>query len=164
MREADMENQNTTYTYREKLIDATADFIHKNVPKHSRAQYEALLATNTDLAIELVAKWRDLEDLKVAHRELQYETAKGSRYMPPVTATAQIERHSMHKDRVHRVRWEIDPCAAHLAISDMDSLLASPRCVVDAFHRYFHDKYVPELWRKTEETLFLAQHEAGMRL
>lgn len=146
-----MEDQRT---FREKLIEKTAKFIHENVPVHSRAQYEALLATNTDLAIELIARWRDLEDLKAAHRDLQYETARQTAPLPPMITKMQIDSHPYERETVFKVRWEVDPYQVNFAVSDLDRLRQSPPAIVGAYRRYFHDKFVPELWARTERTLW----------
>lgn len=36
---------------RERLLTEAHEWVRNNVPMHTRAEYEALLATNTDLAL-----------------------------------------------------------------------------------------------------------------
>lgn len=141
-------------SFRERMLCEAHEWVRTNVPKHTRAEYEALLATNTDLAIELIAKWRDLEDLRARYHELQYETTKQTAPLPPMITKASVNRMVYDMATEASVTWEINPYEMRFRVSDRDRLDRAAPCIIDAFKQYFHDKYVPELWAHTEATLF----------
>jgi hypothetical protein len=141
-------------TFRERALSATEKFIREKVPTHTRAQYEALLATNTDLAIELIAKWRDLEDLKAAYHQLQFEVGEREGRLPPVTARAAREDSMLRLESIYRVEWVIAPHEAMFALPASQVREAPPELVLKAFKRYFDEKYVPTLWNDTTATLW----------
>lgn len=145
---------NNAPSFRERALARAEEFIRNNVPVHTRAQYESLLATNTDLALELIAKWRDLEDLKASYYQLQRDAAKQTAPMPPVLARARSEFRPDRLETITAVTWEIDVWQAQFAVNDLNKIRKPPELIVEAFRHVFHEDYVPALWGATEKTLW----------
>ncbi|WP_422049753.1 hypothetical protein [Shimia sp.] len=150
-----------TRTFKEKLIDKTAKFIHEKVPAHSRAEYEELLATNTDLAIKLIGIWRDHEELRAAYFQLQKEACEGIP-MPPIKVTASTAMLPYDRVIAHEVHWSMEPFMANFKMAE-DPRVRFDRTpeVARAFHRMFHEEFVPKLWEETANTLGMAQGRAA---
>lgn len=144
-------------SFKDAALERARKWVYENVPHHSRAAYDTLLATNQDLALMLINKWRELEDLKEAHYALQKEAAKdaGLRF-PPVVADAQTAYDALNMANVHVVRWEINAYEANLAMrEDPRHRFAQLPYVAEAFHQVFMKEYVPQLWEATSAAFHL---------
>lgn len=146
---------NAGQTFKEKMIDKAHTFIKNHVPKHTQAEYEALLATNTDLALKLISKWQQLEELTAAYHALQ-EEAVSNIPLPQVTPHAEVSYLPYDMAKRWSVRWSIDPFLAEVQLAENPFLRTDPQGrhyeaqeVVKAFHDTFHKEYVPKLWLAT---------------
>ncbi|MEL7166444.1 MAG: hypothetical protein AAGL96_13320 [Pseudomonadota bacterium] len=146
---------------RERLLHEAREWVYNNVPKHTQAAMDTLLATNQDLAIELINKWRELEDLRAAYYALQDEVAKDVAPLPPVEPNAEMYRDVRCMETVMRVEWAIPRFYASFAVSDIDRMRDAGPARRAAFKRMFMEQYVPELWKQTEYTLFSTEHQVA---
>ncbi|WP_049643145.1 hypothetical protein [Candidatus Rhodobacter oscarellae] len=146
-------------TFKENMINKAHKFIKNHVPRHTQAEYEALLVTNTDLALQLISKWQQLEELTASYHALQREATR-SIPMPPVTARADAFYMLNICAKSWSVRWSIDPYHAEMRLSDNPFKRTDPQGahieaqeVAKAFHDVFHRDYVPRLWEATAQAL-----------
>lgn len=154
-------------TFRERMIDKAHTFIKNHVPKHTQAEYEALLATNTDLALQLISKWQQLEELTAAYHALQ-EEAVSNIPMPPITTRAEVAYLPYDTAKSWSVRWNIEPYRAEMRMRENPFLRRGPQGshieaqeVAKAFHDVFHRKYVPQLWEATAAAFNITRYTAG---
>lgn len=147
-------------TFKEKMIEKAHRFIHEKVPAHSRAEYDALLTVNTDLALDLIAKWQQLEDLRAAYCKLQEEATRGIP-LPPVKARGDCSYDIQHFESHFALQWEMDPWRARFTMrEDPRARFDRTPEVARAFHQVFHKDFVPRLWAHTAETLGMASGRA----
>ena len=144
-------------SFRERMIDQAYKFIREKVPAHTRAEYESLLAINTDLALQLINKWRELESLKEAYEQLQDEVYK-EMPTPPVTARAYVDYMPMSMEQRVTVNWDMDRYRWEQYVSPNSIFRGMPSHVIGgelakACHDAFHRQYVPQLWEKTAAAL-----------
>lgn len=146
------------------LRERVQKWIDRNVPVHSRAEYEALLITNEKLAITLIAKCLDFEALLEAHYRLQEEATRGMA-VPCFVASADMYLDPARMDPVMSVRWQIDPVRMNVAIPQWEVKAYGPGAVMEAYEEMFRRKVMPDLWKATERVIhktFLVGNRRGV--
>jgi hypothetical protein len=150
----------TTKAPRQTLLDRCRDWIHTNVPVHSRAEYEALLITNQDLAVRLIAKCIDFENLLKAHYALQDEVSRDAPRIPwMVSAERGVE--AFRHETVLSLRFQMDPYQMNVAVRDIERLGRqwSTTPYVQAFKSNFDRNVVPAIWDAAERAIYRAVGE-----
>lgn len=142
------------------LKDRAKDWIRRNVPRHSQAQYEELLETNERLALRLLSLALDYEALLEAHDELQRELWE-STPTPSFTAAAELDYHPARFEKVLSVRWQIEPMRQNVAIIGEDVLnrYSLPRAKQE-LKRFFLEAVAPRLWDQAEASIARAVSRA----
>ena len=64
-------------SYRERLIEKASRWIDAHVPVHTRAEYQHLFVTNTDLRLKLFCLSVDHAELRKAYYQLQKDAVRG---------------------------------------------------------------------------------------
>lgn len=145
-------------TLRQKMVEKYQKWVDEHVPVHTRAEYRELLHSNEAMAFTIFQQWVEIDKLRRAYRELQMEVAR-SVPMPPVIPIADFWRDiSDHPDTVGvTVSWGMDPFRCDMKVMGGLSYDAGQFPFIAAsIKRFFHEEYVPRLWKKTEATLVAA--------
>jgi hypothetical protein len=145
-------------TFRERMIDKAHRFIKNHVPTHTQHEYEMLLAVNTDLALQLISKWQELEDLREHYYQLQKEAVQGIP-VPPVRVDSCVSYNPAKMTQVTSARWQIETHLMNFSLfpEPFHRMRGGERHQLDemvrAFHACFHKEYVPKLWEQTAASL-----------
>ena len=136
------------------LVERCRQWIYKNVPRHTQAEYEALLLCNEQLMVRLISKCIDFEALLEAHYKLQDEVAR-TYPKAPFVVKADVFQDTAYRKTVAQIDWRMDPMRACVSVMDMDSLAMrfESRAIRDAMKEHFEREVAPNLWKLSEYCL-----------
>lgn len=153
-----MKNRNGTLPEL-SIVDRCREWIHHNVPRHTQAEYEALLLINQDLMVRLISKCIDFDELLKAHRELQDEVGRNVPTIP-VRVTAYNDFLPYERAQVYTLRWDVDPMKACVRLAEVNTLqnYMNSQHTLAAMKSFFDRNIVPALWEQSERNLLRAIH------
>ena len=143
------------------LRDRVEAWIDKNVPVYSRMEYKALLETNADLVITLVAKCMDFDALLKAHYQLQEEATRRIP-MPSLVVDTDFSVNPMQQALETRITYRMDPFWMHTSLPGGFRGYVDLDGIREAFKEVFHRKFVPALWEKTQVSLYRTAAKSGV--